>query len=165
VGAPPLLLAQPATIVPPHCGHGEARLRARHQTRRTRYVDPIPFLYARRRSDPFSVRNMTRRNAGGTPMLFMDVDASKEEEGVARVVDHAKDLCVRARVDDAEFKAVKGDGGGVKRGVMAGCGNGGVNSASTTTIRSSNGNPMAAGSNLGPTGLDLSPAIFLFFEI
>jgi hypothetical protein len=46
-------------------------------------------------------------------MLFMDADASKEE-GAARIVDHARDLCARARVDDAEFKAVEGDGSGVK---------------------------------------------------
>jgi hypothetical protein len=52
----------------------------------------------------------------------MDVDTSKEEEGMARVVDHARDLCAWARVDDAEFKAVEGDGGGVKRGVTAGHG-------------------------------------------
>jgi hypothetical protein len=57
VGAPPLLLAQPAAIVPPHCGHREAHLHARHRTRRTRYVDLIPFLCAHRRSDPFSMRN------------------------------------------------------------------------------------------------------------
>jgi hypothetical protein len=36
----------------------------------------------------------------------MDTGASKEEEGAARVVDHARDLCVRARVDNAEFKVV-----------------------------------------------------------
>jgi hypothetical protein len=57
VGAPPLLLAQPAAIVPPHCGHREAHLHAHHRTRRTRYVDLIPFLCARPRSDPFSMRN------------------------------------------------------------------------------------------------------------
>jgi hypothetical protein len=38
-------------------------------------------------------------------VLFMDADASKDEEGVTRIVDHARDL-VQARVDDAEFKAV-----------------------------------------------------------
>jgi hypothetical protein len=93
-------------------------------------------------------------------VLFMDADASKDEEGVTRIVDHARDL-VQARVDDAEFKAVEGDRGGVKRGATAGRGGGGggVNSASTTTIRSSNGNPMAVGSDLGP------PAVFYFFEI
>jgi hypothetical protein len=35
-------------------------------------------------------------------VLFMDTGASKEEEGA----DHARDLCVRARVDNAEFKVV-----------------------------------------------------------
>jgi hypothetical protein len=81
----------------------------------------------------------------------MDADASKDEEGVTRIVDHARDL-VRARVDDAEFKAVEEDRGGVKRGATAGRGGDGdgVNSASTTTIRSSNGNPMAVDSDLGP---------------
>jgi hypothetical protein len=117
VGALPLLLAQPTAIVPPRCGHREARLRALHRTRRTRYIDLIPFLCARRRSGPLSVRNTTRRNASGAPVLFMDADASKEEEGVAHVITDARDLCAWARVDDAEFKAVEGDGGGVKRGV------------------------------------------------
>jgi hypothetical protein len=97
------------------------------------------------------MHNMMRRNVGGTPVLFMDVDASKEEEGTAHVIDHARDLCVRARVDDNEFEAVEGDGGGVKRGAMVGHGGGGANLDSTTTIRSSNGNPMATGSNLGLT--------------
>jgi hypothetical protein len=83
--------------------------------------------------------------------LFIDADASKEEEGATRVVDHARNLCARAWVDDAEFKAVEGDRGGVKRGTTAGRGGGGANSASTTMIRSSNGNPMAVGSDLGPT--------------
>jgi hypothetical protein len=113
VGALPLLLAQPTAIVSPRCGHREARLRALHRTRRTRYIDLIPFLCARRRSGPLFVRNTTRRNASGAP----DADASKEEEGVAHVITDARDLCAWARVDDAEFKAVEGDGGGVKRGV------------------------------------------------
>jgi hypothetical protein len=95
-------------------------------------------------------------------VLFMDADVSKEEEGVTRVVDHARDLYARAQVDDAEFKAVEGDGGGVKRGAKAGRGGSGANSASTTTIRSSNDNPMVAGSDLG---LDLGPTVFLFVEI
>jgi hypothetical protein len=73
-----------------------------------------------------------QRNAGGVPVLFMDADESKEEEGVAHVVDHARALCVRARVNDAEFEAVEGDGGSVKRGTMAD--HGSVDSASTTTI-------------------------------
>jgi hypothetical protein len=77
---------------------------------------------------------MTRRNTGGAPVLFMDADVSKEEEGAARVVDHARDLCVRARVDDAKFKAVEGDRGGVKRGATMGRDGGGANSASTTTM-------------------------------
>jgi hypothetical protein len=47
--------------------------------------------------------------------------------------------------------------------VTVGRGGGGVN-FSTTTIRSSNGNPMAAGSDLGPTGLDLGPAVFFKFD-
>jgi tripartite-type tricarboxylate transporter receptor subunit TctC len=43
-----------------------------------------------------------RRNACGSPVMFMDVDASKEkEDGMARVVDHVRGLYVRARVDDA----------------------------------------------------------------
>jgi hypothetical protein len=134
----------------------------RHQTCKTRYIDLIPFLCVHRRSDPFSLRNMTRRNTGGAPVLFMDADVSKEEEGVARVVDHARDLCVRARVDDAEFKAVEGDGGGVKRGATTGRGGGGANSASTITMQSSNNNLMVAGSDLGPTGLDLSQLFFIF---
>jgi hypothetical protein len=42
------------------------------------------------------------------PVLFMDTDASKEkEEGAARVVDDAMDLCAQARVDDVEFEAVE----------------------------------------------------------
>jgi hypothetical protein len=40
-------------------------------------------------------------------VLFVYTDASKEEEGAARVVDHAIDLCAWARVDDAMFKAVE----------------------------------------------------------
>jgi hypothetical protein len=47
-------------------------------------------------------------------MLFMDADASKEEEGAACIVVHARDLCAWAWVNDTEFKAVEGDGGGVK---------------------------------------------------
>jgi hypothetical protein len=39
-------------------------------------------------------------------VLFMDADASKEEEGATHVVDHARDLCAWARVDDTEFEAV-----------------------------------------------------------
>jgi hypothetical protein len=55
------------------------------------------------------------------PVLFMDTDASKEkEEGAARVVDDAMDLCAQARVDDVEFEAVEGDGGGAKRGTTRG---------------------------------------------
>jgi hypothetical protein len=92
----------------------------------------------------------------------MDADVSKEEEGAARVVDHARDLCVRARVDDAEFKAVEGDRGGVKRGATTGRGGGGANSASTITMQSSNNNLMVAGSDLGSTGLDLSQLFFIF---
>jgi hypothetical protein len=50
-------------------------------------------------------------------VLFVDTDASKEkEEGAARIVDDAMDLCAQAWVDNAEFEAVEGDGGGVKRG-------------------------------------------------
>jgi hypothetical protein len=123
VGAPPLLPAQPAVTVLPRRGHCEAHLRARHWTCRTRY-------------------------AGGALVLFVDADASQEEEGVAHVVDHTRDLCARARVDDAEFDVVEGDGGGAKQGTTVACD--GADSASTTTIRSSNGNPMAVGSNLGP---------------
>jgi hypothetical protein len=37
----------------------------------------------------------------------MDTDASKEEEDAAHVVDHARDLCVWAQVDDTEFEAVR----------------------------------------------------------
>jgi hypothetical protein len=48
-------------------------------------------------------------------VLFMDADTSKEkEEGVASVINHAREFCARARVNDAEFKVVIGDGGGVK---------------------------------------------------
>jgi hypothetical protein len=86
----------------------------------------------------------------------VDANASKEkEEGVDRVVDHARDLCTRARVDDAGFEAVKGDRGDVKRDatVGRGGGGGGADLASTTTIRSSNDNPIVAGS-------DLDPAVF-----
>jgi hypothetical protein len=102
VGAPPLLPAQPAAAVPPRRGHREACLCAHHRPRRTNYVDLIPSLCARRRSDPFSVCNVMRRNACGSPVMFMDVDASKEkEDGMARVVDHVRGLYVRARVDDA----------------------------------------------------------------
>jgi hypothetical protein len=81
-------------------------------------------------------------------MLFVYTDASKEEEGAARVVDHATDLCSWARVNDAMFKAVergrrwcdeRRDGGGVAV----------ADSTSTTMIHSSNGNPMATGSDLG----------------
>jgi hypothetical protein len=79
----------------------------------------------------------------------MDADVSKEEEGAARVVDHARDLCVRARVDDAKFKAVEGDRCGVKRGATMGHDGGGANSASTTTMQSSNSNLMVVGSDLG----------------
>jgi hypothetical protein len=39
----------------------------------------------------------------------------------------------------------------VKRGTTTGRGGGGVDSASTTTIQSSNGNPIVTGSDLGPT--------------
>jgi hypothetical protein len=39
----------------------------------------------------------------------------------------------------------------VKRGTTAGRGGGGVDSASTTTIQSSNGNLIVTGSDLGPT--------------
>jgi hypothetical protein len=39
---------------------------------------------------------------------------------------------------------------------------GGANSASTTTMESSNSNLMMAGSDLGPTGLDLSQLFFIF---
>jgi hypothetical protein len=51
----------------------------------------------------------------------------------------------------------------VKRGATVGRGGGGAN-FSTTTIQSSNGNPMAAGSDLSPTGLDLGPAVFFKFN-
>jgi hypothetical protein len=90
-------------------------------------------------------------------MLFMGADASKEEEGTARTVNHARNLCARARVDDAKFETVEGDRGGVKRGATAGRGSGSANSASTTMIQISNGNSMAAGSDLGP-------AIFFYFS-
>jgi hypothetical protein len=40
-------------------------------------------------------------------VLFVYTDASKEEEGAARIVDHATDLCAWARVDVAMFKAVE----------------------------------------------------------
>jgi hypothetical protein len=46
-------------------------------------------------------------NAGRAPVLFMDTDASKEEEHAAHVVDHTRDLCVWAQVDDTEFEAVR----------------------------------------------------------
>jgi hypothetical protein len=63
---------------------------------------------------------------------------------------HAKDLCTQARVDDAEFEVVEGDGGGAKRGVTPGRGSagGGADSASITMIQSSNSNSIAAGSDL-----------------
>jgi hypothetical protein len=44
--------------------------------------------------------------------------------------------------------------------VRCGGGGGGVNSAFTTTIWSSNGNPMVAGSDLG---LDLGPTVIFIF--
>jgi hypothetical protein len=113
----------------------------------TNYVDLIPSLCT------------TRRNTCGMPVLFVDADASKEEKGTARIVDHARDLCPWARVNDAEFEVVEGDRSGAKCSTTAGCG--GADSASTTTIQSSNDNLMAVGSNLGLTGLDLGPAIFL----
>jgi hypothetical protein len=53
------------------------------------------------------------------PVLFEDADASKEEEGTARIVDHARDLCARAWVNDTEFEVVEGDGGGAKCGTTA----------------------------------------------
>jgi hypothetical protein len=92
-------------------------------------------------------------------VLFVYTDASKEEEGAARVVDHAIDLCAWARVDDAMFKAVergrrwcdeRHDGGRVAVVVAV------ADSTSTTMIHSSNGNPMATGSNL--------VLAFLFFK-
>jgi hypothetical protein len=104
-------------------------------------VDLIPSLRA-------TQRDAMWRNIGGAPVLFVYTDASKEEEGAARVVDHATDLCSWARVNDAMFKAVergrrwcdeRRDGGGVAV----------ADSTSTTMIHSSNGNPMATGSDLG----------------
>jgi hypothetical protein len=76
---------------------------------------------------------------------------------------------VQVWVDDVEFEAVEGDRGGVKRGTTVGRGGGGgcggADSASTITILSSNGNPIAASLDLGPTGLDLRLTIFYFSKI
>jgi hypothetical protein len=111
--------------------------------------------------------NATRCNVGGTTVLFVDTSKVKEE-GAARVIDHTRDLCVQVWVDDVEFEAVEGDRGGAKRGTTVGRGGGGgcggADSSSTITILSSNGNPIAASSDLGPTGLDLRLTIFLFFK-
>jgi hypothetical protein len=46
----------------------------------------------------------------------------------------------------------------------AGRGGGGADSASTTMIWSSNGNPIAMGSDLGRTDLDLGLTVFLVFK-
>jgi hypothetical protein len=91
-------------------------------------------------------------------VLFVDADASKEkEESAAHVADDARDLCARAWVHDAEFEVVEGDGGSAKRDATSGHGGGGADSTSTTTIWSSNGNPIATGSDLGS-------AVFFSFQ-
>jgi nucleotide-binding universal stress UspA family protein len=42
--------------------------------------------------------------------MFVDADASREkEEGAARILDHAREICAQAQLADAEFEAVEGD--------------------------------------------------------